>query len=371
MSEKVKLKITTLTPVTIGSGAELSPYSDYLIEGNQVCFIDKKKMQNKILQKGDHYLDRYIQGVATGIDNNQSNFDLKRFLTNHKIVGDISEVIAFRCPFVGNPESKLPIKGMLKSPLNEPYFPGSSIKGALKTVLMYNWLKTDRNANAKIEEIIKGRIDQEGHIKNVSFDWLEKKFESFINEQNELVHPNTIQQVTDSTRIAQDNVFIVDCYRKMPIRFECIANNNSAEFELTMENYKWDDLAKQANKYAEDVFEREFALIDDKDGLDNYYNHLVDLENLVVEKNLNKAFIRIGFGKGYYLNSLGIAVYDYVKQEGKKDLYDKFKVFINKQFAKRDKFGNLQEIDLEEFPKTRLFVTKTQEPLGWVKIERV
>jgi len=374
MREKVKLKITTLTPVTIGSGAELSPYSDYVIIGKQVCFIDKKKMQDLILQKGEKYFDLFVEGVATKMDNNRSDFDLKSFLTNNQLVKNLDDVISYRCPFVGNTESKLPVKGLLKSPLQEPYFPGSSIKGALKTVLMYNWLKTNKNAEQKIKEVISGReIEKDGIKKRVpvGFEWLEKKFECIVNERNELMHTNTIQQVTDSSRIAKENIVVVDCYRKMPIRFECIAKNNTAEFELTLENYQWVDLARQANKYVEEVFEKEFDLIEKQQGMNKYFNHLADIEDLVLNKNKNIAILRLGFGKGYYLNSLGIAVCDYVKQEGKEDLYIRFEEFINNQFAKRDKYGNLQEIDLEEFPKTRLFITNTQEPLGWVKIEKI
>jgi CRISPR-associated protein Csm5 len=362
MNEKLKLKITTLTPVTVGSGAELSPYSDYIVDNNQVYFIDKKKMQDKILQKGDQYLDLFIQGVATKMDNNRSEFNLKSFLTNNKIVSNISEVIAYQCPFVGSADSRLPVKGLLKSPLQQPYFPGSSIKGALKTVLMHNWLTTNKNADETIEKVINGG----------SFDFLEKQFEYKEDELTHMViRKNTIQQVTDSSLMAKENIVIVDCYRKMPIRIECIAKNNSAEFELILENYKWEDLARQANKYAENTINREFALIEEKEGLNKYYNHLVEIEDLIIDDNGTSAYFRLGFGKGYYLNSLGIAVYSYVKKEGKNDLYKKFTEFINRQFAKRDKFGNLQEIDLEEFPKTRLFVTKTQELLGWVKIEKI
>lgn len=362
MSETVKLKITTLTPVTIGSGTELSPYSDYIIDNNKVCFIDKKKMQDKILQKGDQYLDLYIQGVATGIDNNRSEFNLKSFLTNNKIVSNISEVIAYQCPFVGIAGSKLPVKGLLKSPLQQPYFPGSSIKGAFKTVLMHNWLTTNKNGDETIEKVINGG----------SFDFLEKQIEYKEDElTHKVIRKNIIQQVTDSSLMAKENIVVVDCYRKMPIRFECIAKGNSAEFELTLENYKWHDFAKQANKYAEDSISREFSLIEKNDDLTKYYNHLVEIEDMVIDGNGTIAYFRLGFGKGYYSNSLGIAIYNYVKKEGKNVLYNKFTEFINRQFAKKDKFRNLQEIDLEEFPKTRLFVTKTQEPLGWIRIEKM
>lgn len=359
---KIKLKITTINPVTIGSGAELSPYSDYIIDKGEVCFIDKKSMTEKIINKGEKYLEDYIYGVANGIDKSQtkSTFDLKAFLTGKNIIKDIDEVASTKCKLIGDVNSKLPIKGVIKSPLDEPYFPGSTIKGALKTVLMYNWLKTNKDASKTIERV----------IENGNFNWLEKNFEYKEDElTRNIIRRNTIQQVTDSSLISKEAKLVVDCYRKMPIRFECVAKGQISEFELVLDSYKWSDLAEQANQYALDVLEREFELIEEQKNVNNYYNHLVDLEEMINEADENTAYFRLGFGKGYYLNSLGIAIYDYVSQKGKENLYDKFEDFINKEFARKDRYGNIQEIELDEFPKTRLFVTNTQEPLGWVKIE--
>lgn len=360
--EKVKLKITTLTPVTIGSGVSLSPYADYVIDKGKVCLIDKKRMIDRIMAKGDSYLEDYIYGVSNGMDKSRtmSTFDLKSYLINKKIVKEIDDVIFSKCLIIGDQSKNLTIKGLIKSPLGEPYFPGSSIKGALKTVLMYNWLKTNKDGGRTVEEV----------LENGNFDRLEKEFEF---KEDEITHDvkrkNTIQQVTDSYCLDKNSTIIVDCYRKMPIRLECIAKNQISEFELVLEKYKWKDLAKQANQYAEDALEREFALIEENDELKKYYNFLVGIEDEIIEANDHTAFFRLGFGKGYYLNSLGIAIYDYVSQEGNEVLYDKFEYFINKEFARKDKFDNKQQITLEEFPKTRLFVTNTQEPLGWVKVE--
>jgi CRISPR-associated protein Csm5 len=376
MIEKTKLKITTVTPVTIGSGAELSPYSDYIVDNGQICFIDKTKLQN-IIATNDSWLDLYVQGVAMQMDNNKSDFDIKSFLLNNKIVTNIDEVISYRCDFTTNtPQSKLPIKGIIKSPLQQPYFPGSSIKGGLKTVFMYNWLKTNKKSDAKIEEVINGKeIEKNGEFKKiaVNFDWLEKLFECKVNEEtNILIRPNTIQQATDSKPLSKDSNIVVDCWRKMPIRFECIAKDKTTEFELTLENYKWNDLVEQMNDYAFDVLNRELDLVEKDDKLKIYYNQLLDMQDLIndeLEKSESStAYLRIGFGKGYYLNSLGIAIYDYVTKEGKEDLYDKYESFLKKEFAKR---GKEDDFSLENFPKTRLFVSKTQEPLGWVKIERI
>ena len=372
MSETTNLRITTVTPVTIGSGVELSPYADYIIDKGQVCFIDKGRMVQRIMQKGDSYLDRYVYGIANGMDNNRSKFDLNSFLLNNQIVQSIDEITFSKCKAEIFSIQTLPIKGIIKSPLSEPYFPGSSIKGALKTVLMYNWLKTNKNADQVIEEVIKGKEIEKNGVKKwvgTSFDSLEKKFECYVNDKNEIVRPKTIQQVTDSKMMPQQSNVVVDTLRAgIPLRFECIAKNQSTEFELTLENYKWEDLAAQANDYATSVLDREFKLVQENEKLIDYYNHLSDVEEMIIKAKNGIAYLRIGFGKGYYLNSLGIAIYDYVIQKGKEKLYDKFEFFIKKEVAKK---GKQDDFSLEEFPRTRLMVKKTQEPLGWIKIEKI
>jgi len=359
MIERTQLKITTITPVAIGAGIELSPYSDYIIDNNQVCFIDKAKLQ-KIIASNNRWLDLYVQGVAMQMDNNRSNFDIKSFLFNNNIVEELDEIILSRCQFQTDmPQSKLSIKGIIKTPLLKPYFPGTTIKGAFKTIMMYNWLITNENAERMIEDVIAGG----------NFNALEKKFECKVDEYtNNLIQPNTIQLVTDSKPLARNSNVVVDCYRKMPIRLECIAKNKSTEFEIALENYKWEELAEQAYNYTSAVLEREFALVEDDNKLTKYYNYLADLEEMMNETDSNTTYLRLGAGKGYYLNSLGIAIYDYITQEGKEALYAKYESFMKNEYAKK---GKLDNFSLEEFPRSRLMVKTTQEPLGWVKIEKM
>ena len=104
MIEKTKLKITTVTPVTIGSGAEWSPYRDYVVEKVQICFIDEKKIAEKLLAKGEQYFDKDIYGVVIGMEingNNRSEFDLKSFLLKNRILQNIAEVVSSRCALIG------------------------------------------------------------------------------------------------------------------------------------------------------------------------------------------------------------------------------------------------------------------------------
>ena len=358
--EKTRLEITTITPVAIGSGNELSPYADYVTDRNRVYYIDRKKLQQKIAHN-DQLLESYITGISSKMDNTRSEFDLKRFLLNAVKV-NIEDVSLLHCPLVSRkPDSKLPIKSMLKTPFHEPYFPGSSLKGALKTVLMYSWLNS-KKASEWLENFLKkcsepDRRDSERGI-NRLLDDLESKFD--YSES----HPQVLQQVTDSRPIGKELITVVDCTRNMPIRLECIQTGVRSTFELVLSDKTWEELVKSINRYSNNVLYREGDLIEDDENLTEYYNQLVEIQEQIEEVEDGVAYLRLGFGKGFYFNSLAEVVYEYVKEDDAK-----FRIYEN--YMKRiypPKPG--KTFKLNDFPKTRLFIDKTQEPLGWVKIER-
>ena len=364
-AERTKLKITTVTPVAIGSGNELSPYADYVVDRNRVFYIDRKKLQRKIAHN-DQLLECYITGIASKMDNNRSEFDLKRFLLNAVKV-NIEDVSLLHCPMISRkPESKLTIKSMLKTPFHEPYFPGSSLKGALKTVLMYAWLNS-KKASEWVEDFLKkcGEPDRNESDKGINrlLNDLESKFE--YSES----HPQVLQQVADSSPIAKESVTVVDGTRNMPIRIECIQSRVQSTFELCLCNKTWNELANSINAYAINVLYREEDLIKDDDNLIDYYNRLVEIQekiqDLIDDAVDGVAYLRIGYGKGFYFNSIAEVVYEYAKKDNAK-----FRLYEN--YMKRlypPKPGKTFKLD--DFPKTRLYIDKTQEPLGWVKIEKI
>src|SRR5690625_2090894 len=136
-----KIKATVITPVSIGSGIQLSPYKDYFISNNKVHYVDENKL-SQLVAKDPALMDTYVEGVAN-MDGNRSNFDLKGFVQNHLSM-DPFDLVRNSIEFRGNSNAKLPINEAIKTPTGQPYIPGSSIKGAIKTVLVYTDLqKTD------------------------------------------------------------------------------------------------------------------------------------------------------------------------------------------------------------------------------------
>lgn len=75
-----KVALSMLSPVFIGGGeqATLSPYTDFIQQGNQVIIIDQHKLQNALGIKTD-LIEEFVQGIRCGFDNNLANLDGGQF----------------------------------------------------------------------------------------------------------------------------------------------------------------------------------------------------------------------------------------------------------------------------------------------------
>src|SRR5690606_26891420 len=81
MRKNYPIRLTTITPVCIGTGQKLSPYADYIIDENskKIFYIDQALVKRKIAEKLN-LIDEYVHGVSTRLDNNRSKFNLYKFL---------------------------------------------------------------------------------------------------------------------------------------------------------------------------------------------------------------------------------------------------------------------------------------------------
>lgn len=130
----MKLKIKILSPVHIGSGEKKNKMS-FIQEGNRVYFINEEFFLKLIDE--EKITDVFIQWVNGG----GSNISL--FFNNYNQYKHIRKKLLER------PLYCLPVKGSIdreitlhiKDANNNFYIPGSSIKGAIRTALLYNILK--------------------------------------------------------------------------------------------------------------------------------------------------------------------------------------------------------------------------------------
>lgn len=174
--ETYRLVIKPLTPIHIGSGEEINP-GEYFIfnEGNGPVLyaIDIGYMASKLLKGRDAILKWLTQDpigwVAKAANNNTFAGLVKKYSrfqceVTQRVAGEISSRW-------GKGASRLGIR-TLQRPFRDPIIPGSSIKGAIRTALLYGMVKKplDRTPDRGFEVAKWERRQMGGTSENISDD---------------------------------------------------------------------------------------------------------------------------------------------------------------------------------------------------------
>ena len=136
INHTVKLGLEIITPTQSGSGAELFKELDY-IERNQMAFIVDQQASFQAIASGNLALDAQL------------------LAGNHlsDLVNAAGQDFGYRLPWLGS-AAKVPEKfrEQLKDAMNRPYLPGSAIKGAIRTALVAEWLRSANKANIDLSQ---------------------------------------------------------------------------------------------------------------------------------------------------------------------------------------------------------------------------
>lgn len=357
-----KIKATVITPVSIGSGIQLSPYKDYFISNNKVHYVDEKKLSELLLSK-ENLMDQYVEGVAN-MDGNRSRFDLKDFI-EHRISVDPFEVVRESVSFNGDANAKLPINGLIKMPNGQPYIPGSSIKGALKTALVYTDLqKTDFGKRWKVDFFkqleninFNRRVTERGLQQRLKeqLNALEGKLKSKAEISN---HSKVFQRlsVLDSTNKDNQNITVMDLKRTdITVRQEVLQVNAVFHFDVNSPIDNWSLFQEKINRFASNNL-RYFE--DHEKEKERIYNMVEDS----FENNTDEAFLPLGFGKGIYLNSILESLKDYAFDKGKEQVFENYLSVL---------YHNSRNLNIDTFPVTEFKSFNESQPLGWIKLEKI
>lgn len=251
MNEKYKLKITTLTPVFIGSGENNNIYMEFYLKEGKAKHINFKKF---LYSLEDNVLNKFIEEVKRGVNlnfiNNYSNF-IKEEHIDYEIENFSNSLQAGKSRNVS----------LIIKTNNKTYIPGSSLKGAIRTTF---------NDNVYGQKIIVRDSDTSNEIALYDVYTLSKEGKGVSNIM-EMIKPNQ--------------------------EFETIISLN----DITIEEFK-----KKINENMNEDIEKMYSQIDEKiEKFENNgkMNSVEILENLSSEINLlekkRKDFdiiLRIGFG---------------------------------------------------------------------------
>lgn len=356
------LTLATLSPVHIGTGKEntLSPVADYIIEKvsyQPVCiFIDANKLQEAI-GADQVYAEEYVKEVSKVL-NGKTQFDLRAFI--QRTLKKKIETFQTRClPIYGKIDAKIQLHPHITN-AGRVYIPGSSIKGAIRTALLYRYFKQTEEGRKEVEEFLQ-HLKQYSQIRQQLRDVmrnrelqekerreLEKKCKGDLSEQSlfgKLGEGSSSDarflRVSDTDSFEERFLAIREVERKN-IRnvkrrgasqfYEVIEKGGISCFTISIEpklkhqslqflnQNDFSQVAECVNQFSMDCIEYELSELEsspDKNELLDLIAFYQSLQNQVrnaLEKKAPLAFLRIGQHKTYFDNSLGLLLYKQDKE---------------------------------------------------------
>lgn len=352
-----RLYFKTLSPVSVTTGEKFSPYSDFIIEGKQIIFIDKAKLKTIFENHAnrDNLIDQYVEGVVSGMDNNRSRFDLKDYLRNSLKV-ELSEITLRKHLAFIRGERRIIVNEILKNPHFQPYIPGSSLKGACKTALLYDWLKNKSEGNKWLANFVQNLERNRGKAEKELQEQMQTYKIAFSDSSFLPVECINVCQVVRLNLKTQS--------KGIPQIVEAISKNYtfSAEFGFHSENEKEEnftlnDLFRVLAQFSKDANQRDIEMLSQVKSPNEPTKNLLSFYEKIQEKlENNQTCFKIGSGKGYFFNSVGLAVYHYDKK--------KFAKFLQ-VFRPAQKKIN----DAQNFPITRVIDAFEATPWGWLQVD--
>lgn len=246
--ETVNIKLRTLAPVFIGSGQSCSK-KEYILDTRKglIYFPDLLQLIGLLKQRGllPHYeaflLDQRASDFLKFLQENQINeTDYSKF-----IVYTINASEAVR------DENFREVLTFIKDSSGQPFVPGSSLKGAIRTALAATILKAgDKDRNWRLVEQADDNIQPRRYLKRET-DQLERRIFQKLDyrdrDGNLIANPvNDFMRgirISDSSPIAFENLVLAGKYDRrpdgtfnsLPIYRECLAPGTEVVMTMTLD----------------------------------------------------------------------------------------------------------------------------------------
>jgi len=311
----MKIKIKTITPTLIRSGEELSNVTDCVIQGNELKIIDKEKLLN--IFKGKDPKSFVVDLSNTIINERRTIYD---FLNNKNINIDQVTKYTLKVKSKIDPSERRRSIYMPITTGNKAYIPGSTLKGIIRSALLFYYLD-EKSSKGQKQLDIKQEID-----KALS----EKPRDASTDIMTDIMKYIIIRD-TNGIPFTELELYKIERIPHRGISQYILAIPGSKDFytEITFNVYspkipnywvkffekKEDNLWEALRNYSIKLVKKEIELLEKlinkgKNNGNNAFNDLKKhyeevLKRSEIGENKNLIYLPIGFGKTYYFNSLG------------------------------------------------------------------
>lgn len=245
-----RLTLKTVGPVFIGSGKEISKKEYLFLDNSKVAILDILRIYTLLNKqgKGTEY-EKYL------LENNRDNMNTwlkKQHISLEMIQPHIKYVLDNTDSVIEN-SRRLQIMECMKDPYGNPYIPGSSLKGMLRTILLCQGIRENETDYIQHKDKIVNAVFSQNRSERNSF--LRTNIANIENECFHTIHREKTQirdAVNDSLQglIVSDSEplsikDIVLCQRielhtqgqekRLPVLRECIRPGTEICFHVTID----------------------------------------------------------------------------------------------------------------------------------------
>lgn len=375
--KEFRCEIETLSPVHIGDGNKLLAI-DYVLLGNSVYVVDEDKLYS-VLEKRD-LVNRFIDYVEKNTGASSLEDFLRRSGLLHESV--LKEVLKYLVGFSSRGRESQVIANCVKDAYGRPYVPGSEIKGAVRTALLYDILVKDNRVKEVVQNLKTGKLNRE-----FVDDYLRPRVKKAIGDLGRLV------RFSDSEPV--NKMCVVGAYRVstrlkrcIPLTLmEVIPSGESVSTELTLvvdrriigevgREISVTDIVRASKAKSRKVVELEkMRLLNSlRQGSSPAYEDVVKQLERFYQKLLEllegcrdtETLIRIGGGQGLYSTTVLPALVgdqDFINLISSHSRYDK-----NIPKYVRGLIGLLSPITKRPFNVKVAEINGFFMPFGWIKM---
>ena len=348
----MKIKIKTLSPLHIGGKeVSLSPLN-YVILNGKCYVINEDRLSERLYEQ--RKLKEFVDFVIKGGE----RVDIRRFLASHSFLN--SAFLNSTASYFTTCEGRVygNIKPFIRDAFARPYIPGSSIKGSLRTSIMYVILKRMKeSARRKIlDEFVLERIneykkDPRGRKGYARFrekfkKWFAEKLDKSIFKSFALkgkrgydAHYDILRylKISDSTPLSKNSLRVEEVkiysvgyhegFKRWSIFIECVSPGAEFEFELNIDKDTLGEFKKDNPRipYDIDVEELYNILLHPLEAAKEKASDLLEEEKVfflqhtklgnVLRFEGEEPNFRLGWGQGLLGTSIDLLLPQKVRQE--------------------------------------------------------
>lgn len=304
-----KIKIETLSSVHVGSGDKKVKDIDFLNDEKYVYFLDLYKIGEELaLAQNPELADQWAKAVMKG---RQIDFFRDNKVNYKRLSRRVPNYVD------GFSDKKPSISMMMRDGRGLPYIPGSSLKGAIRTVLFAQLAKNEalRQSNKRRQEVEQWAKAFFGDIPNDPFRFL-RVGDAFFSDSN-LAVINTVQikksklnpNSTEIDTIKQYVEVLLD-QSKSQFTIDIDVDDFNSKLRSGIPHLKdLNSLFKLINEHTQSLVQSEMKICENVTGADSLWDTLDFIDGEIEACGPGECVMRMGNASGKRFITGGILEY--------------------------------------------------------------